>query len=204
VSKLPTTVSLHVGCGGTTQTWWSDNWTPGTGASGSRILDAVCNEGTIQPKKGANSRCAYQSVGTTIVNAAAAMLNKPYCWDGGIKTGPSHGSGNVNGATHCGPTSVVGFDCSGLTLFAVFHATGTLLPHFTGSQVGYGTRITSVSSLRPGDLVFFGRGSPEHVGIYAGSGKVWDANVAYSSYPDGVQLRALQSEYPFLGGARFG
>jgi hypothetical protein len=58
-TTLPTTVQLHVGCGGSTANWWSDNWTAGKSESGSAVLEAACNEGTTKPKAGGNSRCAF-------------------------------------------------------------------------------------------------------------------------------------------------
>ena len=51
--------------------------------------------------------------------------------------------------------------------------------------------------------------SYEHVGIYAGNGKVWDANLGYSPYADGVQERTLAWETSgsgalnFIGAVRF-
>lgn len=66
------------------------------------------------------------------------------------------------GAT--GPSS---FDCSGFTLRS-WQAGGVTLPRTAAEQAGAGTRV-SVSSLRPGDLIFFY--SPiSHVGIYLGNG----------------------------------
>lgn len=58
-TTLPTTLSLHVGCGGTQGDWWSDNWTPGTSVNGSAVLEAACHEGTSQPPAGANTRCSF-------------------------------------------------------------------------------------------------------------------------------------------------
>jgi len=81
-----------------------------------------------------------------IMDIARRYLGAPYVW----------------GAS--GPNS---FDCSGFTMF-VYRQVGVSLPHHSGSQIGYGQRV-SRSDLQPGDLVFFG--SPiHHVGIYAGGG----------------------------------
>jgi cell wall-associated NlpC family hydrolase len=212
VSGLPTDIQLHVGCNGSTSSWWSDNWTPSTSVNGSVILDATCNEGTSQPPAGANSRCAYQSVGATIVNAAKSMSGDHYCYDGGTPTGPSHGSGNYAGlAPDCSNSSTVGFDCTGLTLFSVFHATDITLPHNgTQATVGGGTLIKSISSLQPGDIIFFGGTLQNflHAGIYAGNGYMWDSNTPYWIYGDGVQERLVSAEtsdptYHFDGAIRF-
>lgn len=215
VTSLPTTIQLHVGCGGTSSSWWSDNWTTGSSTSGSRTLNAVCNEGTTRPPAGANTRCAWQPTGSVILNAAKGQNGRTYCWAGGTKTGPSHGSGNYAGeAPKCGASTTIGFDCTGLTLYSVFHATRIALPH-DGTQAAYAvshgaTRITSTSALKPGDIVYFGGtwNSFQHAGVYAGtdsSGRqqVWDANTAYGPYGDGVHLRLMAYEYPFVGAARF-
>lgn len=59
-----------------------------------------------------------------------------------------------------------GFDCSGLTMMAWKQA-GVSLPHLASAQYSGGTHV-SMSSIRPGDLVF--RSSLGHVGIYIGNG----------------------------------
>lgn len=68
-----------------------------------------------------------------------------------------------------GPTR---FDCSGLTLYSYKRA-GKSLPR-TAQQQYNKTRHISASSRQKGDLVFFHSGGRVyHVGIYAGSGKIW-------------------------------
>ncbi|MEV2246189.1 C40 family peptidase [Streptomyces sp. NPDC049970] len=64
------------------------------------------------------------------------------------------------------------FDCSGLTLYS-FKKAGRKLPR-TAQQQYNKTRHIPRSQRQRGDLVFFhaGRGV-YHVGIYAGSGKIW-------------------------------
>jgi cell wall-associated NlpC family hydrolase len=62
--------------------------------------------------------------GEQIVAAAASQAGLPYCFDGGTISGPSHGTGGAG----CGG-STVGFDCTGLTLYAVYQATGKVLSH---------------------------------------------------------------------------
>jgi len=64
------------------------------------------------------------------------------------------------------------FDCSGLTKWAYARA-GRTLPRTVALQ--YATTLR-VSHARPGDLVFFmSGGRSNHMGIYAGAGKVWHA-----------------------------
>ena len=79
-----------------------------------------------------------------------------------------------------------GFDCSGLVMWA-YGMAGVSLPRFSGAQWAASTPI-SENDLEPGDLIFFGYGSPgnEHVAIYAGGGSVLQApetgqNVGYTS-----------------------
>lgn len=64
-TTLPTNIRLHVGCGGSATAWWSDNETGSTSEAGGALtgstssLNAVCNEGTVQPAAGDNERCWY-------------------------------------------------------------------------------------------------------------------------------------------------
>lgn len=150
------------------------------------------------------------SGGSAIVNFAAAMKGKHYCWDGGSTSGPTHGAGNFNGeAPDCASASTVGFDCTGLTLYAVYQATHILLPHGQGIEnVKGGMLIQSQSQLLPGDIILFGGSITNyvHVGIYAGNGYMWDANTAIAPYPDGVQERTVKWEtaaLKFDGAVRF-
>jgi len=70
-----------------------------------------------------------------------------------------------------GPTR---FDCSGLTKWS-YARVGKTLPRTTTQQYRATIRV-SKASRRPGDLVFFKSGSNiYHVGIYAGSNRVWHA-----------------------------
>ncbi|WP_233648329.1 C40 family peptidase [Streptomyces sp. BSE6.1] len=89
------------------------------------------------------------------------------------------GTPYVYGAT--GPSS---FDCSGLTSWAYAQA-GVGIPRTSQAQANYGTRISSMSQLQVGDLVFFFN-DLHHVGLYAGNGQVLHAprtgtNVRYES-----------------------
>ncbi|MBA3233142.1 MAG: C40 family peptidase [Propionibacteriales bacterium] len=74
------------------------------------------------------------------------------------------GDAYVYGAA--GPDS---FDCSGLTMYA-WRAAGVSISHASSAQPGAGTQV-SLSSLMPGDLVFYY--SPiSHVGMYIGNGQL--------------------------------
>lgn len=65
-----------------------------------------------------------------------------------------------------GGTTPSGFDCSGFVKYVYGHF-GITLSRTTYTQIKEGTSV-SRSNLQPGDLVFFGYGSPHHVGIYIG------------------------------------
>lgn len=64
------------------------------------------------------------------------------------------------------------FDCSGLVQYAVEHAFHKSFP--AGSSAQYAA-TQSVANPQPGDLVFFGAGGANHVGIYAGGDNYYSA-----------------------------
>jgi cell wall-associated NlpC family hydrolase len=107
---------------------------------------------------------------------AQTQLGVPYSWGGGDANGPTVGFAETDGPTDGQHT--VGFDCSGLTLYAWAHA-GYALGHWTGAQWVQGTAVP-VDELRPGDLLFFATDVTDpttihHVGIYAGNEQMIDA-----------------------------
>ncbi|MFE4461626.1 peptidoglycan DD-metalloendopeptidase family protein [Nocardia tengchongensis] len=116
---------------------------------------AIGGKGNCNPANGNSGT----GTGNAIVAAARSQIGRPYVWGGGDTNGPTSG----------------GFDCSGLTLYAVYTGTGTSLPHFTGDsthpgQLQQGQAVTDINAAQPGDLVFFGSGSDAtHVGIYTGT-----------------------------------
>ena len=64
------------------------------------------------------------------------------------------------------------FDCSGLVKYALEKSFGKSFPHYSGDQYAMSQ---GVSNPQIGDLVFFGPGGRNHVGVYAGNGKIWSA-----------------------------
>lgn len=103
---------------------------------------------------------------SAIVDAASRWLGTPYSWGGGSLEGPSLGIG-------VGP-GTVGFDCSGLTRYAVFVATGRLIPRGATDQ-GHSLTPVALDEIQAGDLLFFhAAGDPpgvyHHVGIADGQG----------------------------------
>ena len=84
-----------------------------------------------------------------------------------------------------GPTT---FDCSGLVMYALKHAYGIDYPHFSGAQYAL-TQHISKSQAKPGDLVFWGHGGSEHVGVFAGGSKYYSAE----SPSQGIHMNTLSS-----------
>ncbi|MEO3871472.1 C40 family peptidase [Nonomuraea sp. B12E4] len=126
----------------------------------SEVLKLIVQQKKLLKKLGAYNQgnpnsTGIQYTGPASGNAAAvlrfafAQVGKPYVFGG---TGPG------------------GYDCSGLTQ-AAWRAAGVSLPRTTWQQWAWGaSRKVSLSSLRPGDLIFSeGLG---HVSIYAGNGKI--------------------------------
>jgi cell wall-associated NlpC family hydrolase len=136
--------------------------------------------------------------GQAIVQAAAKWAGTQYCWDGGNQNGPTHGTTDPENGIQCA-TGTVGFDCTGLTLYAVYQVTGILLPHSTGQDTGHGGTPVARADLQPGDLVFFGPSLANytHAGVYIGNNQMWDAQT--EGVP--VQVHALYSNY--VGATRY-
>ena len=116
--------------------------------------------------------------GQIVVAAAMQYLGTPYAWGGGTAKGPSRGIHDGGVADYYGDYKKIGFDCSGLALYAWAQA-GVYMPHYTGYQWNIGQRIAP-SNLQPGDLVFFAYNTSNpatihHVAIYIGNGKIIQA-----------------------------
>ncbi|MFF3224085.1 C40 family peptidase [Nocardia suismassiliense] len=101
---------------------------------------------------------AASGFGRAVIEHAARWMGTPYVWGGGDASGPTGG----------------GFDCSGLTLYAIYQASGgqIRLPHYTQAQQDHpSARPVPLGSQQPGDLIFFtapGDSDSHHVGIYYG------------------------------------
>ena len=92
------------------------------------------------------------------------------------------------------------FDCSGFTQYVYKQATGKYLPHYSGSQMHRGKRV-SQKNLKPGDLMFYGPGGSQHVSMYIGKGKMIHATNPRS----GVKIDSINSGYykaRFAGASR--
>ena len=111
------------------------------------------------------------------VRAAESQIGKPYQW----------------GAA--GPDS---YDCSGLVMWA-YAQVGVQVDHWTGDQWNEGEHIP-LSSLRPGDLLFFATdtSNPDtihHVGMYIGNAQMVEAPYT------GADVRISDAFRPDLIGA---
>ena len=102
-----------------------------------------------------------------------------------LKAVEKYGEGHkyVWGAS--GPTT---FDCSGLVMYALKHKYGISFPHFSGSQYDLTEHIPK-SQAKMGDLVFWGKGGSEHVGVYAGHNQYFSAQ----SPSQGIHMNSLNS-----------
>ena len=109
----------------------------------------------------------------TVIARAESQIGVPYAWGGGDANGPTKGIRDGGVADSHGDYNKVGFDCSGLTLYA-FAGVGISLPHFTGYQYNQGTRV-SPQEMERGDLIFYGPSGNHHVAIYLGDGMMIEA-----------------------------
>ena len=100
----------------------------------------------------------------TAIAYARSQLGKPYCYAG------------------AGPAC---FDCSGLTMRA-WGAAGVSMPHYSGAQYSMFPHVP-LNAMQPGDLVFWGPGGSEHVGLYIGGGQM----IAAPSTGDVVKIQAV-------------
>ncbi len=118
------------------------------------------------------------SRGQRVVQAALAWLGTTYAWGGGTPNGPSRGIRDYGVADSFGDYNKIGFDCSGLTLYA-WAQVGVYLPHYSAYQFFSGQHVSS-SDLQPGDLVFYANNTSDpttihHVAIYMGDGQMVEA-----------------------------
>ncbi|GAA1239754.1 hypothetical protein GCM10009665_33160 [Kitasatospora nipponensis] len=114
------------------------------------------------------------SLGASVLAVAERQIGVPYAWGGGDRLGAGPGfcddvGGTLDGV--CLGEDTVGFDCSGLTLYCWYQATGGAvdLAHYTVAQFHKGTPVAR-ADLLPGDLLFFSRPDAplHHVGLFAG------------------------------------
>lgn len=114
-----------------------------------------------------------------VISRAMAYIGTPYAWGGGNASGPTQGIRDGGVADSFGDFNKIGFDCSGLTLYA-FAGVGIALPHYTGYQYQKGTKVDP-SNMQRGDLIFYGPNAEYHVAIYLGDGTMIEAPQSGSS-----------------------
>src|SRR5690606_9132254 len=108
-----------------------------------------------------------------VVDRALSQLGVTYAWGGGDEDGPTLGIRDGGVADSYGDYNKVGFDCSGLMVYA-FAGIGVSLPHYSGDQYNAGTRVPLAQKAR-GDMLFWGPGGSQHVALYLGNGKMVEA-----------------------------
>lgn len=123
------------------------------------------------------------AVSTPTAHAAPSLRSKALATAAKQKNDPYK-----KGAT--GPNK---FDCSGLTYYS-YKQHGKKLPRTAQGQYNKSSKV-SASKRAKGDLVFIGTNAKNiyHVGIYAGNGKMWNANTG--SYRGKKVVLAPISEY---------
>jgi cell wall-associated NlpC family hydrolase len=133
-------------------------------AERAQAVARVAAEGTGPATRGSGSV-------QRVIDRAMSQLGVQYVWGGGSRKGPSTGIPDRFGSA----LNRVGFDCSGLMLYA-FGAAGVSLPRVSRNQYDAGRKVP-ISQLRPGDLVFYrsGGGPIHHVAMYVGRGRMIEA-----------------------------
>lgn len=116
-------------------------------------VDAVAPAGDDWGAASERPAGATDGRGAEVIDAGERYLGVPYKWGGTTASG--------------------GFDCSGFVQ-QVYSDLGIKLPRVSADQARTGSPVASLSEAQPGDLVFWrGSGSrPNHIGIYAGDGKM--------------------------------
>jgi len=108
-----------------------------------------------------------------IIARAMSKLGMPYAWGGGNASGATRGIRDGGVADRYGDYNKIGFDCSGLMIYAF--AGVASLPHYSGYQYSAGRQVP-LSQMRRGDLLFWGGpGGIHHVALYLGGGQMVEA-----------------------------
>ncbi|KAL8714401.1 MAG: hypothetical protein Q9220_001734 [cf. Caloplaca sp. 1 TL-2023] len=148
--------------------------TANKGSCGGSMVPGYCpGDDTIQCCVSGSSPPSPPSGGSGagIVSAAVKEEGLPYVWGGGGCSGPSSG----------------GFDCSGLTQYAICQSLKKTIPRTAQTQYhsSMGTHLPR-SQAKPGDLIFWAEGGDckndvAHVGIFMRDG--WMVNAAHTGTP---------------------
>ncbi|MCA1185578.1 MULTISPECIES: NlpC/P60 family protein [unclassified Saccharopolyspora] len=130
-------------------------------------------QGSPAPDSDDDTEVATGSV-ETVVRRALSQLGMPYAWGGGNSSGPTRGIRDGGVADSYGDYQKIGFDCSGLMIYA-FAGAGVQLDHYSGYQYQSGTQVP-LSSMQRGDMLFWRSGGRvHHVALYLGGGRMVEA-----------------------------
>ena len=109
-----------------------------------------------------------------VLDRARSELGTPYAWGGGNADGPTQGIHDGGVADAFGDFDKVGFDCSGLMVYA-FAGVGITLPHYSGYQIDAGPKFP-LDQRKPGDLLFWADDDGvHHVALYLGDDRMVEA-----------------------------
>ncbi|TPG33599.1 NlpC/P60 family peptidoglycan-binding protein RipD [Mycolicibacterium hodleri] len=157
-----------------------------------------------------------------VITRALSQRGVPFSYGGGDATGPTLGSGSssdvqateqlantpapnpgsifgtipgstILGATPAPAPSVVGFDASGLVVYA-FAGAGIKMPRSSGEQYKVAQKVAPSAAL-PGDLIFFGPDGTQSVALFVGNGQMVETSDA------GVTVSPVRTNNmtPYLG-----
>lgn len=108
-----------------------------------------------------------------VIARALSKLGLPYAWGGGNGSGPTRGIRDGGVADAYGDYRKIGFDCSGLMIYAFAGVQG--LSHYSGYQYNSGRHVP-LSQMRRGDMLFWGGSAGiHHVALYLGNGQMVEA-----------------------------
>ncbi|CCX05901.1 hypothetical protein FPQ18DRAFT_133120 [Pyronema domesticum] len=150
-----------------------------TACSGTYYSGACPGDSSIQCCVAGSTPPPSGNTGAAVLAAAKTQTGVPYSWGGGNCNGKSLGI--EQGA------NTVGFDCSGLTQYAVCQATGksVVIPRTTRGQYAVGKRIP-LAQRQIGDLIYYATGGDcscsngycaalYHTAIWAGNNQMFEA-----------------------------
>ncbi|MBK1782901.1 C40 family peptidase [Prauserella sp. ASG 168] len=129
------------------------------------------SSGSSAPVASPPSAPAGASVEAAVARAMS-QLGVQYAWGGGNTAGPTYGIRDGGVADSYGDYNKIGFDCSGLMIYAF--AGVTSLPHYSGYQYEAGYQVP-LSQMRRGDMLFWGTSGIHHVAMYLGGGQMIEA-----------------------------
>ncbi|MFE4499945.1 NlpC/P60 family protein [Rhodococcus sp. NPDC056743] len=115
----------------------------------------------------------------SVIDRGMSQIGIQYAWGGGDENGPTRGIRDGGVADSYGDFNKIGFDCSGLMIYA-FAGIGISLPHYTGYQYTAGKQVPS-SEMKRGDMIFYGPNASQHVALYLGDGQMLEAPQSGSS-----------------------